>query len=151
METKPYMVAGLALLVVALASFGVLYVRGMMGKSQSLSCDGTDLLGTLVKDSRGNLIGFVYRVENDGGQTFAIINHEVNPYYGEWEEYTPVPVGALKIARFSKGEPATLMTVVLNKTEKQLEAAPSWDPVKMKDQTFEAKINKYFGAQPSIC
>ncbi len=82
METKTYLAAGFALLVVALTSFWAL---GMM-RSQSLSCDTDDLLGTLVKDSGGNVIGFVYKVENDGGQTFAIINHEVNPYYGEWEK-----------------------------------------------------------------
>ena len=109
-----------------------------------------DLLGTLVKDSRGDLIGIVYRVENDGGQSFAIINHEVDPYYGEWVRYTPVPIGALKIAEFSKSNPL-LMTVVLNKTEKQLEAAPFWDPKKMNDHKLQATIDKYFGAQPSLC
>ena len=149
MRNKLYMVAGLAILVVAFASFGV-YARSMTGKSQSLSCDRADLLGTLVKDSTGHVIGFVYRVENDGGQSFAIINHEVNPYYGEWEKYTPVPVGALKIATFSKKE-SNLMTVVLNKTEKQLETAPVWDPTKMTDHEFQAKIDKYFEALPSLC
>jgi hypothetical protein len=122
----------------------------MAGKNQSLSCDRTDLLGTLVKDSRGHVIGFGYRVETDGNQSFAIINHELNPYYGEWEKYTPVPVGALKIAKFSKNEP-NLMTVVPNKTEKQMEAAPVWDPAKMNDHTFQVKIDKYFGARPSLC
>ncbi len=57
----------------------------------------------------------------------------------------------MKITRFSKDEPETLMTAVLSKTEKQLEAAPAWDPARMKDQTFEAKIDKYFGAKPSLC
>ena len=148
-KSEVYMVAGLALLVVALASFGV-YAQGMMGKSQSMSCDRAGLLGTLVKDSRGDLIGTVYRVENDGGQSFAIINHELNSEYGEWVRYTPVPVGALKIAKFSKSNPL-LMTIVLNKTEKQLEAAPFWDPTKMNDRKLQAKIDKYFGAQPSLC
>ncbi len=147
MERKTYLAAGFALIVVALTSY---WAWAMIG-SQSLSCDRDELLGTLVKDSRGSVIGFVYRVENDGGQTFAIINHEVNPYYGEWEKYTPVPVGALKIARFSKQEPETLMAVVLNKTERQLEAAPTWDPAKMKEKTFEARIDHYFGAKPSLC
>ncbi len=147
MEKKAYTAAGFALLVVALTSF---WAWAMMG-SQSLSCDRDELLGTLVKDSRGNVIGFVYKVENYGGQTFAIVNHEVNPYYGEWEKYTPVPVGALKITRFSREEPADLMTVVLNKTEKQLDAAPTWDPAKMKNKAFEARIDNYFGAKPSLC
>ncbi len=149
MERKVYMVAGLALLVVALASFGV-YARGMIGRSQPQSCALIDQSKTvLVKDSRGAVIGFVYRVVNDRDQSFAIINHDLNSEYGEWAEYTPVPVGALKIAKFSKSDP--MMTVVINKTEKQLEAAPSWHPTKMNDPNYEAKIDKYFGAQPSLC
>ena len=60
MEKKVYMVVALALLVVALASFGV-YARGMMGKSQSLSCERADLDGAIVKNSRGDVIGIVSR------------------------------------------------------------------------------------------
>ena len=150
MGKKVYMVAGLALLIVALASFGV-YARGMMGKSQSLSCDRTNLVGAIVKNSRGDAIGIVSRVEDDGGQSFAIINHGPDSYYGEGGGYTPVPVGALKIAKSSQTESNHMMTVVLNKTEKQLEAAPSWDPKKMSDPKYEAKIDKVFGAQPSVC
>jgi hypothetical protein len=148
MGKKIYRVAGLALLIVALASFGV-YARSVTGKGQSLICFRTDLVGSLVKDSTGAVIGFVYRVDNDAGQSFAIINHEVDPEYGEWIAYTPVPVGALKIEPFSKSNHMT--TVALNKTEKQLEAAPSWHPTKMNDQMFQTKIDKFFGAQPSLC
>ena len=95
------------------------------------------------------MIGFVYRVETDGTQSFAIINHDVNPEYGEWSEYTPVPVGALKTAKFSKSDP--MMMVVVNKTEKQLEAAPSWHPRKMNDSNYRARIDRYFGARASLC
>ncbi len=150
MVRKVYMVAGLALLIVALASFGV-YARGMKGKSQSLSCDRTDLVGAIVKDSRGDVIGAVNSVEDDGGQSFAIINHGPESYYGEGGGYTPVPVGALKIAKSDKEQFNHMKTVVLNKTEKQLEAAPSWDLTKMNNHKYEAKIDKYFGAQPSVC
>ncbi len=149
MERKAYMVAALALLIVALASFGV-YARGMSGKSQSLSCNSTDLAGAFVKNSRGDFIGIVTRVENDGGQSFAIINHGPNSYYGEEGGYTPVPVGALKNA---KPDPKldNALTVVLNKTEKQLEAAPFWDPMKMNNRKYEAKIDHYYGAKASLC
>ncbi len=149
MERKVYMVAGLALLIVALASFGV-YARGMTGKSQSLSCDRTNLVGAVVKNSKGDVIGFVDRVEDDGGQSFAIINHGPDSYYGVGGGFTPVPVGALKIAKPSK-EQDHMTTVILNKTEKQLEAAPFWDPTKMNDRKYEAKIDKFFGAQASLC
>ena len=148
METRIYMIAGSALLVVALASFGV-YARDMAGKTPQ-SCALIDQSKTiLVKDSTGQLIGFVYRVEKDGDQSFAIVNHDLNPEYGEWSEYTPVPVGALHIARFSRSDP--IMILVINKTEKQLEAAPSWHPTKMKDSEYAAGIDKYFGVRPSLC
>ena len=150
MGKKVNMVAVLALLVVALASFGV-YARDMWGKSQPLSCDKTDLVGAMVKDSRGNVIGIVNSVENDGGQSFAIINHGPDSYYGEGGGFTPVPVGALKSVNSSQEQSNHVMTVVLNKTEKQLEAAPFWDPTKMNDRKYEAKIDKFFGAKPSAC
>ena len=148
MSKKIYLVAVMAVLVVGLASFG-LYAHDMMGKSQSMSCNRTDLVGAIVKNSRGDVIGIVNRVEDDGGQSFAIINHGSDSYYGEGGGYTPVPVGALKIAESTQSD--HLMTVVLNKTEKQLEAAPFWDPTRMSDRKYEARIDKFFGAQASVC
>lgn len=150
MEKKVYMVAALAFLAVALASFGV-YARGKMEKSQSLSwCDTTGLAGAIVKNSSGDVIGTLSWIEDDGGQSFAIINH--GPYYGEASGYTPVPIGALKIAKPNKEEQSNhLKAVVLEKTEKQLEAAPIWDLTKMDDPKYEAKIDKFFGVQPSVC
>ncbi len=145
-----YMVATLAVLVVALASFGA-YARDKMGKSQVMSCDRTDLLGAVVKDPKGDVIGIVTRVEDDGGQSFAIINHGPYSYYGEGGGFTAVPVRALKIAKSGRGQSDKLTTVVLNKTEKNLESAPFWDPTRMNDRKYEAKIDKYFGAQASVC
>ncbi len=150
MERKAYMVAALAVLIVALASFGV-YARGMSAKSQSLNCNTTDLVGAFVKNSRGDVIGIVYNVENDGGQSFAIINHGPDSYYGEGGGFTPVPVGALKSAKSSQAESNHLMTVILNKTEKQLEAAPFYDPTKMSNRMYDARIDRFFGAKPSAC
>ncbi len=148
MEKRLFMVAVLAVLVLALASFSV-YARDMRGKSQNLSCERADLVGAIVKNSRGDVIGIVNRVEDDGGQTFAVINHGPDSYYGDGGGYTPVPVAALKMAPSSQEN--HLMTVVLHKTEKQLEAAPFWDPTKMNDRKYEAKIDKFYGAQPSVC
>jgi len=150
MEKKVYMVAALALLAVALVSFGV-YARDMTGKSHSLSCNRTDLVGAIVKNSRGDVIGIVYSVEDDGGQSFAILNHGPDSYYGKGGGFTPVPIGALKIAESSQEQSNHLMTVVLNKTEKQLEAAPFWDPTKMNDHNYQARIDRFFGAHPSVC
>ncbi len=151
MQKKAYMVVTLALLVVALASFGV-YARGMMGKSQSLTCERTDLEGAIVKNSRGDLIGIVNRIEDDGGQSFAIINHGPDSYYGDGGGFTAIPVAALKIAKTDQ-EYDHLKTVILNKTEKQLEAAnaPFYDPTKMNNRRYEAKIDRFFGAKPSAC
>jgi hypothetical protein len=149
MEKKIYTLADLAFLVVALASVGV-YARDTMGKSQSASCDKTNLLGAIVKSSRGDVIGIVNRIENDGGQSFAIINHGPASYYGEEGGYTPVPVAALKNAKHDPNLDNAL-TVVLNKTEKQLEAAPFWDPIKMDNHRYEAKIDNYYGAKASLC
>ncbi len=150
MDKKVYMVVALAILAVALVSFGA-YARDTMGKSQSQICNRTDLTGAIVKNSRGDVIGTVYSVEDDAGQSFAIINHGSDSYYGDGGGFTPVPVGALKSAKSSQEESNHLMTVVLNKTEKQLEAAPVWDPTKMSDHNYDARIDRFFGAKPSAC
>ncbi len=148
MEKKVYMVAGLALLIVALASFGV-YARGMMGKSQPQTCSKTDLVGAVVKDTRGNVIGIVDRIEDDGGQSFAIINHGPDSLYGEGGGFAAVPISALKTAKSSNEDHS--MTVVLNKSEKQLESGPFWDPTKMNDRKYDVRIDKFFGTHPSLC
>ena len=150
MAKKVYMVVVLALLVVGLVSAGV-YARDMTGKNQSLTCNRTDLAGAIVKNSRGGVIGIVTRIEDDGGQSFAIINHGPDSYYGEGGGFTPVPIGAFKISKSSQEKSNQLMIVVLKKTEKQLEAAPVWDPSKMNDRTYQTKIDKFFGAQPAVC
>ncbi len=146
---KIYLLAFVSLLVVGLVVSNS-YARWSMGKSQSLSCARTDLAGAIVKNSRGDMIGIVSRVEDDGGQSFAIINHGPDSLYGEGGGFTPVPVGALKNA---KPDPKldNVLTVALSKTEKQLEAAPFWNPVKMGTHKYEAKIDNYYGAKASLC
>ncbi len=141
MGKKAYLVGVLALLILALVPFG-LYARSTAGESQSLNCNEFDLFGAIVKNSRGEVIGIVNRVENDTGQSFAIIAHGDEAFYGEWSGYTPVPVTALKIVK-----PGRMGTVVLNRTEKQLKAAPGWDLMTMNDPKYEAKIDKYFGVK----
>ncbi len=154
MEKKAYMVVGLALLIVALASFGA-YARGMTGKShmtgksQPLACSRTDLVGAVVKSPKGDVIGIVDRIEDDGGQSFAIINHGPDSLYGEGGGFAAVPISALKIEKSSSKDQLT--TVVLKKSEKQLESGPFWDPTKMNDRKYDAKIDKFFGAHPSLC
>ncbi len=153
METNRYVLVTAVFLVVALASFGV-YARDTMGRSQSsqsMSCNRADLTGAIVKNSKGDVIGLVYSVENHRGQSFAIINHGSDSYYGEGGGFTPIPVGALKVEKPSQEESSHLKTVVLNKTEKQLEGAPFWDPTKMDNHKYEARIDRFFGAQPSLC
>lgn len=149
MEKKLYLIGALVL-VVAFASIGA-YAQDMIGKRQPLSCDRNDLLGAIVKNSKGDVIGIVNRIEDEGGQSFAIINHGPDSYYGDGGGYTPVPVGALKIAKPSEEQSNQVMTVVLNKTEKQLEAAPFWDLTRMNDRKYEAKIDRFFGVQPKVC
>ncbi len=149
MEKKLYFAGALGLLVIALAFTGV-YATDIMQKGQSLSCDRNDLVGAIVKDSKGDVIGIVNSIEDDGGQSFAIINHGPDSYYGEGGGYTPVPVGALKNAESSQ-QLSGATTVVLNKTEKQLEAAPFWDPARMNNRKYEAKIDRFFKVQPMVC
>jgi hypothetical protein len=150
MERRVIVPLLLGLLVIAVAFFG-LYSTGTMEKDQSLSCDRTDLVGAFVKNSRGDVIGVVSRVEDFGDQSFAIINHGSESSYGEGGRYTPVPVGALKIPEARMDQSDQMKTVVLNRTERALEAAPSWDPTKMDDPTYEARIAGFFGVQPVLC
>jgi hypothetical protein len=150
MERRVIVPLLLGLLVIAVAFFG-LYSTGTMEKDQSLSCDRTDLVGAFVKNSRGDVIGVVSRVEDFGDQSFAIINHGSEFSYGEGGRYTPVPVGALKIPEARMDQSARMKTVVLNRTERALEAAPYWDPTKMDDPTYEARIAGFFGVQPVLC
>jgi hypothetical protein len=149
MDKKVYRVIALAFVVIALASFGV-YARSMLGESQSLSCDRTDLIGAVVKNSKGDVIGIVNNVEDYGGQSFAIIKHSES-HFDEGGMYTPVPAGALKIAESDQEKYSHLKTVILNRTEKELEASPSWDPAKMNDRKYQALIGVYFGTPPSLC
>ena len=150
METRTIVPVILGVLIVAVAAFG-LYYTGTMEKDQSLSCDRTDLVGAFVKNSRGEVIGFVSRVEDFGNQSFAIVNHGSESSYGEGGRYTPVPVGALKVPEPGMEQSEQLKTVVLNRTERALEAAPYWDPGKMDDPTYEARIAGFFGVQPVLC
>lgn len=153
---KTYMVFGLAVLAVALAFTGAQATNfGASGSSvlqpnSSMGCNTADLAGAIVKNSRGDVIGIVNRVENDGGQAFAIVNHGPDSYYGDGGGFTPVPLNALKNEGTDpKLENATI--VVLNKTEKQLEAAPAWDPTKMDSRQYEARIDSFYGVQPTFC
>jgi len=150
METRTIVPIILGVLIIAVAAFG-LYYTGTMEKDQSLSCDRTDLVGAFVENSRGEVIGFVSRIEDFGNQSFAIINHGSESSYGEGGRYTPVPVGALKIAEPGVVQPDQSKTVVLNRSEKYLETAPYWDPTKMDDPVYESRITGFFGVQPVLC
>ena len=150
MEKKIYQMAILALLVMAFASFGA-YAQDLNTKNESPSCNRTDLVGALVRNPNGNLIGVVDEVKDADGQSFAIIDHGPETVFGEADYATPVPVAALKISESRSEQSDQPATVILDKTEKQLEAAPSWDPDKMANRLYEARIDDFYGIQPTYC
>jgi hypothetical protein len=150
MEKNVYVPILIGVFVVAVAFFG-LYYTNLQENEQPLSCNRSDLIGAFVKNSRGDVIGVVNSVEDHGGQSFAIINHGSESTYGEGGRYTPVPVGALRLEDSGAHPSEQLKTVVLNRTMRELEAAPYWDPTKIDDPTYEARIERFFGVQPVLC
>ncbi len=153
METRTIVPVILGVLIIAVAAFG-LYYTGTMEKDQSLSCDRTDLVGAFVKNSRGEVIGFVSRIEDFADQSFAIINHGSESSYGEGGRYTPVPVGALKIPEPGMVQPTNRRPWSSTGRRGLLKLRPTgirprWTIQSMKPESpgFSG-FNRFFAAEP---
>ncbi len=138
------------LAVAALLAFGLVassaYAGSGMDKGGFTSFDSRDLIGAVVRNPQGELVGLIDRVWVDTeGHAFAILNHGPDDYYGEGGGYTPVPIEAFRITEPMAGE----VKVVLNSDEKRLESAPAFNPVESTDhRQYEADIYTYYGIQP---
>ena len=135
---------GLALLLSLGLVFGA-QAKGHMGKAGLMTFDTFDLIGTPVKNPRGEFLGIVSWVEVDSaGDAVAILNHGSDAYYGDGGGFTPVPIKALRISEPAPGH----LTVVLNSNEKKLESAPAYDPTRDNDRQYETQVYRYYGLQP---
>ena len=150
MEKKIYILVGLTVLVFGFVFMGE-YFTDWLENSQIPRCNRTDLVGALVKNSRGDVIGIVTSVADHGGQSYAILKHGSESYYGDGGRFTPVPIGALEIAESGTEQSDPLKTAFLYKREKRLEAAPFWDPSRMDDPSYEAAIDKHYRVHPVLC
>ena len=66
--------------------------------------NSSDLIGKLVRNRRGGMLGVVSQVMIDSeGHAFAIVNHQGNDMYGMEGVYTPVPFAALRITETASG------------------------------------------------
>lgn len=119
---------------------------GSSEKSAFMNYDQQDLVGGIVTDGKGRLLGLINRLQIDSqGRSFAVINHGSYSMYGEGGAFTPVPIAALKHSGTESGLPK----FVLNKTEKQLQAAPAYNP--LPSATYQAKIFTFYGLPETGC
>jgi hypothetical protein len=144
MKKGLYFLAG-GLLLIIIAGISGAYAGGQMGKGHFMTLDSQDFIGALVNNPHGEFLGVVSRLEIDsGGHAFAILNHGSDEYYGEGGGYTPVPIEALRLSEQRPGD----LKIVANLDEKQLEAAPFYDPTAGNKRDYEADIYKFYGIQP---
>ncbi len=111
--------------------------------------DSLDVIGAPVKDSHGELIGFVDEIMVDSeGHALAVVYHSTagdDPsLYGDGEN-TPVPFQELTISK-ARGDRET---ADLKTDLKHLDLAPYLDPLKTVNRGYEASIYEYYGIQPS--
>jgi hypothetical protein len=133
-----------ALLALGLAASGA-FAAAPMGQGGFMSFDSRDLIGAIVRNPEGNLVGLVSQVWIDtGGHAFAVLNHGSDEYYGDGGGYTPVPFEALRITEPMGGQ----VSAILNSDEMKLEAAPPFNPVAGNDRQYEADVYRYYGIQP---
>lgn len=105
-----------------------------------------DLIGTLVKNPSGEILGFInhFAFDREGRAIFAIL------WQGVAEDikagrYVAVPISALSISR----QQAAQVTVVLNLDRKGFDGAPTFDKTKDLNNTeWIASIYQYFGQTP---
>ena len=144
MNRKVLMLALVLLLSLGLAASNS-YAAGKAGRNGFMMFNSLDLIGALVKDSHGELMGIVDEVMVDsGGRAFAIINHGDYDLTGSGGINTPVPFQALQISRTKGGQD----TVVLKTDMEHLDFAPYLSPLQKKDRQYEANIYEYYGIQP---
>ncbi len=99
-------------------------------KTDFMLFDSMDLLGSPVKDENGDVFGIVSDLKIDSrGKAIAIINHGDYDRFGDSGRFTPVPFDALEVSEDGWGK----ASVALKVDEKQLEAAPFFDPTKSSD------------------
>jgi ribosomal 30S subunit maturation factor RimM len=121
------------------------YAAGAPGRSGFMIFNSSDLIGVLVKNSHGELMGIIDEVRVDSaGHAFAVVNHGDYDLYGEGGVETPIPFEDLQILK-SK---APLDTVILKTDMEHLDFAPYLDPLKMENRQYEANIYEYYGIQP---
>ncbi len=144
MNKTIYLLAFVSLLAFGLAASGT-YAGNAMGQGGFTSFDSRDLIGAVVRNPEGEVVGLVNEVWVDtGGHAFAVLNHGSDEYYGEGGGYTPVPLEALQITEPMAGQ----VSAVLNSDEKRLEAAPAFNPVANNGRQYEADVYRYYGIQP---
>ena len=132
-----------ALLTLGLAASGA-FAAAPMGQGGFMSFDSRDLIGAIVENPQGEVVGLISQVWVDtGGHAFAVLNHGSTEYYGEGGGYTPVPFEALQVTEPMAGQ----VSAVLNSDEKRLEAAPAFNPM-AGDRQYEADVYRYYGIQP---
>jgi ribosomal 30S subunit maturation factor RimM len=142
----------LMLALVSFLGFGLLvsntYATGMARRSGFMIFNSSDLIGAIVKDSHGGLLGIVNEVMVDSrGHAFAIVNHgdhgDQDLYAESWVD-TPVPFEELRISRTKGGQ-----DVVFLKTDMEhLIHAPYFNPLRMHSRRYEASIYESYGIQP---
>jgi hypothetical protein len=144
MNKTIYLLAFVSLLAFGLTASDA-YAGSAMGQGGFGSFDSRDLIGAVVRDPQGEVVGLVSQVWVDtGGHAFAVLNHGSDEYYGEGGGYTPVPLEALQITEPMAGQ----VSAVLNSDEKRLEAAPAFNPVASNGRQYEADVYGYYGIQP---
>ena len=137
---------------VALLSVGLLvsnsYASSSMARSGSMTSNNQKLIGAMVKDPHGETLGVISRVftEKTDNAEFALVVHRVRNGEGFLvKRYAAVPITALKISEMKSGK----LNVVLNTTEKKMEAAPFFDPARIAKVPYDAYVYEYYGVQPS--
>ena len=140
---------GKMILFIFAVFYGVLIASGSylssMGK---VTFDDQRVISTIVKDPYGKALGVIDRVftaKTDNAK-FAIVLYRTHDKYGNAERrFIAVPVKALKISEMKSNG----VIVVLNRTEKKLDAAPFFDPARIENPRYDANIYRFYGLQPS--
>lgn len=133
--------AMLAVMLILALTFGYAVAtpiaQGTMSKSEEVS-EVSKLIGTTVKDSRGEDLGIISDiVTGPGGRmAFALLNYWV---FDDTQERVAVPLGALSCEEQS---------CVLNTSRDRLDSAPTFSEDDLTDPKMAGDIYRYFGISP---